>query len=164
MPSTKITDIQKDLPVLNRALAQLDQLAAIVKEHGYFFTQINDTLSGLVHQQDAVASNNLMLTWSGSTLKFTWPAAFVRDTTGKYYPIEAGTSPVLTASTYYWVAYNPNQGTLSFNTNIATLMNIPSSLIICQIYAGTSAQSGTAGGGGTDPGTVGIIGRTYKNF
>lgn len=164
MSNVKITDITKDLPILNEQLERINAIENLVKSHDFFLTQINHTLQKQIHQQDAAGSNSLMLTWAGSTGKFSWPAGFIRDITGVYHPIPAGTSVALSPSTYYWVAWNPSQQSMSFQTSLATLQNIPQSLIAFQVFTGTAGQSGSAGGGGTDPGGTGYLGRAYKNF
>jgi len=160
----RITDIAKDLAVLNQQLAAIDQIRENVtqlqKNNGVLTEQVTKTQQ----QRGIVATNNVVFTWHGSSRTFTWPAAFVRDASNNYYPIPAGTSIVLQPSTYYWAAWNPTHQTMSWQTSVDVLASIPTLQVIANVFSGTSGQTGTAGGGGTAPGLDDINGLKYKLF
>jgi hypothetical protein len=160
----RITDIGKDLAVLNQQLAAIDQIRENVtqlqKNNGVLTAQVTKTQQ----QRGIVATNNVVFTWHGASLTFTWPAAFVRDASNNYYPIPAGTSIPLLASTFYWAAWNPTHQTMSWQTSVDALASVATLQIIANVFSGTAAQSGHAGGGGTEPGLDGINGTKYKLF
>jgi hypothetical protein len=164
MAFVRITDINKDLPVLNDALASIADLQQFVNEQRQQNQALAAKLQTISQQKGTTSTNNLQLTWTGSTLKFSWPAAFVRDAFNNYFPIPAGTSQALLASTNYWVGWNAAQQQMSFQVNLNLLTSIVNELIVCQIFSGTAGQSGSAGGGGTDPGGTSPVLRSYKLF
>ena len=160
----KITDINKDLPILNDKLAQIDQLQVQINQQKQLSAQINQQLAKLNGTQDGVAVNSLDLTWTGSTLTISWPAGFVRNTSHDYEPFPAGSQAGLSASTNYWIGWNPFQQAMSIQASINTLQNIRNISVICEFYTGTAGQSGPAGGGGTEVSGTGLNGRPYKLF
>lgn len=160
----KITDIEKDLPMLNKELAKFDSIQQELERVQNQSLKLNTNFAQLTNRRSVISTNNLVLTWSGTTLKLSWPAAYVRDLSQNYFPIPAGTSQPLLASTYYWVGWNPDQHTMSFQTLLDSLTNIPNILVLCQIFTGTAAQTGTAGGGGSVPSLDDLNGAKYKLF
>lgn len=159
--TVKITNIEKDLPLLNRALEQLATLQADHDTVKSNVAKLNVTLQNFVHLRDAVSTNNVVFMWSGASSTVSWAAAYVKDTLGVTHPIPAGTSQVLSPSTAYWAAWNPEQGTMSFETSLATYSNFPNLIVLSNIQTGTSGGSGSIGGGGTDPGGGGPGGKQY---
>jgi hypothetical protein len=109
------------------------------------------------------AQNNIVFTWAGSTSTLSWTAGFVKDQKGRFLPIPAGNA-VLNPSTTYWAAWNPVHQTMSFQTSLGAFKGIKNLIVICSVFTGTTAQSGTAGGGGSDPGGDSLNGRIYKFF
>jgi hypothetical protein len=160
----KITEIGKDLPQLNRELTRIDthesQIASLKSQFGI----VTKHLDEIKNRREVVSTNNLTFTWTGGTLKLSWAAGFLRDNALKYYTALAGTSLALTASTYYWIGWNPKQAQMSFQTSLDKLTNLGNILVVCRVFTGTAGQSGVAGGGGSEPGGDGVSGATYKNF
>lgn len=159
----KITDIYKDVPILNKALADLDKVIEAQNQQ----LQQNHLMQqqfALITQNAAkgvTASNNAVFTWTGSTSTISWAACYVHDSLDNYYPIPAGSQAGLAPSTAYWAGWNPAQQIMSFQTNIDTLLAIRNILILSHIQTGTAAGSGSVGGGGTDPGGSGGGGKQY---
>jgi hypothetical protein len=167
-----------DIVIINSELKRLDLLQATINDHAQ---QIANLTKHTLQIRDARAipsTNNLTFTWTGSTLTLSWLAGYIQDNSLKNYPVAAG-SLVVAASTLYWLAWNPIQQTMAFNTNLQTLVSglqLPqalatvgasdvaagNNLVICAVTTGTSGQSGTAGGGGSDPGGVGVSGTVYN--
>ena len=149
------------LEIINRKLETFDlqqKQIAILKNS---IKGLQANVNSLQNQKQSVGSNNLVLSWSGPTLKVSWPAAFVISRAGVTYHIAAGEVAVA-ASTSYWFAWNITQYTMSFNQSLQALDNLPNLIVICRITTGTSGQSGVAGGGGSDPGATGAIGKEYS--
>jgi hypothetical protein len=163
----KITDISKDLPRLNTEIQRLDlhqqQITALQTQVGQLQkTLLVDTVQGPTNH---LSQNNIVFTWTGSTLTLSWAPAFIHSV-GNYLHIATG-HMVLAASTYYWMAWNSKHQTMSAQTSYQALLqaNGANNLsILCQIFTGTAGQSGPAGGGGTEPGGVGNNGKQYKDF
>lgn len=156
----KITDL-KDLPRLNVELARLDlhaqqiaELRAELRKH-QVRTDLESQTNGVPNQ------NNVVFTWTGALIN--WTAAYVKDHSGAFLPIAAGSRPLL-ASTAYWAAWNPEHQSMSFQTKLTAYDNIPNALIICKFFTGTSAQTGVAGGGGGDTGGSAFNAKEYSNF
>lgn len=134
-------------------LEQLKQIVAEVQAQGISEAQSN----GVPNQ------NNITFTWTGGTLTVSWAAGYVKDHHNHFLPIPAG-SRALSASTFYWAGWNPFHRTMSFQTSLAGFKSNSNILILSQFKTGTGAQTGTAGGGGSDPGGDGLNGRLYINF
>jgi hypothetical protein len=159
----RITDYEKDLPRLNIELQRLDQLEQRINKLNDLAISnqqvvIQENLANGVQDQ-----NNLTFTWTGATLTMSWAPGYVKDHQGHYNHVAAG-SQVLAASTYYWVAWNTIHQTMSFNVNLDLLHGKPSLLVLCQVFTGTGAQTGAAGGGGTAVNGRDLSGLKYKNF
>jgi hypothetical protein len=161
----RIKDATKDLPLLNNELQRLDkhqqQISTLTTQLGQIRKQFLNSQSE-VAPENHLGQNNVIVIWSGGTLTATWNNSYTRSN-GRYLPIVNG-SQVLVASTYYWVGWNPTHLTMSFQPDIHALVNIPSEIILGQIFTGTAIQSGNAGMGGTEPGGHGINGKQYKAF
>lgn len=164
MANIRITDVVKDLPILNQALQELDRLSAISIEQQLINTGLQRQIQSSINTRGVTATNNVTFSWAGSSSELTWATGFARDSNNKYYPIPAGSSGTLSPSTHYWIGWNPSQQTMSFQTSLNALAQIPQILVLCNIFTGTTAQAGAAGGGGTEPGLDGPNGLKYKNF
>jgi len=124
-------------------------------------------------------TNNLAFTWTGSTSTLSWPQGWIKDKNWgtqvlglapvssapgpvHIWTVTAG-SAVLTPSMYYWLAWDPDRQTMRITQDADSLHGDDDVQIICQIYTGTSGQSGSAGGGGSTGGSD-LSGARYKNF
>jgi hypothetical protein len=125
-------------------------------------------------------TNNLNFTWTGSTGVVSWAAGAIRDknasaqSPGTPAAVSAapGTLHVWTVppgtvnclpSTYYWMVWNPQKQTMLATTDVSAGFQNHNNLVLCQIYTGTSGQTGSAGGGGSNGG-VDLSGARYKAF
>lgn len=163
-----------DLGQLNRALQRIDKLEK----------QLNNTRAGLAQVSkkvtvlDAVhapspTTNDLVLTWTGGTSTVSWPAGSVQDKNAQAIiqapgqvhttPIIAGARNGLAPSTYYWVGWSKTQNQMVFTTDAHPILNQQDIHMICRIFTGTGAQTGVAGGGGSQS-TRDLSGLAYKNF
>lgn len=165
MSILRITDIDKDLPKLNDALKNLavaqNDIAFLKLQNKQLLTLVNATTP----EPQANFDSNAVFTWTGATLTLSWNNFSLRDTvSGKVVPVAAGSIASLATSTYYWLAWNPVQHTMSHNTVKSVLTNLPNLIIVAQVFTGTGGQSGAAGGGGASPGNIDDAGLRYKNF
>ena len=159
----KITNIEKDIPILNKALEDLDKVVEAQRQQLQQNTLMQKqlTLIGQSAAKGITASNNAVFTWNGTTSTVSWAPCYVHDSLDRYYPIPAGSQAGLAASTAYWAGWNPVQQTMSFQTNLDALLAISNILILSHIMTGAAGSSGTVGGGGTDPGGSGGGGKQY---
>lgn len=126
--------------------------------------------------------NNLVFTWHGGTSTITWPAGFIRDRNaghgarvlaGSFLSsargnvhtqlIPAGTLTGVSASTYYWLGWDPQGQVMIISKNVNDVFFHDNSFTICQLFTGTGAQTGVAGGGGSQSG-IDLSGARYKLF
>lgn len=151
-----------DLNLLNIQLDRLEtihnQVATLQTQLSTAATKINSVSSTHVPS----TSNNLQFTWTGSGSKISWPAGSVKDALGINIPVLAGSTNV-SASTYYWLAWNKVHNQMVIDTNADNLLQNKNNTVICQLYTGTTGQSGVAGGGGSQSG-VDLSGSRYKLF
>lgn len=179
----KITKI--DLVQLNRQFG--DKIDDILTRLGNA-ERIAHNASAQIEQLDFVhakpTTNNIIFTWHGGTLSVTWPQGFIQDknagrevvvgtgfstakgparTSAHTYPVVAGTQTGLTANTYYWVGWNHVGQQMVFTTDAGALFQGTHMHIIAQIFTGTGAQTGVAGGGGSQS-AVDLSGARYKLF
>lgn len=152
--STRITDIQKNLPALNKQLAELEDLRVEVKKLRRLVSQHAKSLGSIEKTREFTGVNNITFTWTGATLTLSWSAGSVQDRNENYVPIPSG-SRVLVATTHYWAAWNPVHQVMVFATNLSTINKNPNNLVLCRIHTGAGGASGTAGGGGADSATFG---------
>jgi len=161
MATERITAFDESgLNLINRKLETFDLQQKQIMLVKNSLANLNASITDLQNRKQTVGADNLSLTWTGATQLVSWPAAFVYSKEQETFAIPAGSVAAL-SSTAYWFAWSPSQATMSFNTNLQTLNAINNLIVICQITTGTSGQSGLAGGGGTDPGGVGPIGKEY---
>ena len=168
----RIANLPADLAIINSELKRLDQYQSQLSGLTDRLVSL-ETHTAEIRDTRAIPSvNNLIFTWTGGTLTLSWPAGFVQDSSLTHYPVVAG-SLVLVASTVYWLAWNPRQQVMAFNTSLHTLFSnsdaftaapAGNNLIVSSVKTGTGGQTGVAGGGGSDPGGTGPSGKAYVNF
>src|SRR6266403_5267582 len=92
-----------DLREINR---QLEDLQTVKKQLGLLTQQLG-SVGVQLKQIDIIhapsTTNNMLFTWTGSTLTLSWPAGSVRDKNGINVPVLAGSIGNLIANTYYWL-------------------------------------------------------------
>src|SRR5574337_421472 len=156
MPPIQISDPIKDVAKINSAFQQLDALytrvAASEKQINFVQTTSQQ------HQQlaEITGTNNLTFTWTGSTGTISWAAGSVLNRQGNYVPIPAGSITGLSASTTYWLAWNPVHAVMAHSTSLAAIQPNKNNLVICNVTTLGSGASGAIGGGGTDAGGNGF--------
>lgn len=165
----RITDIVRDLPRINTEFARFDLHQQQIED---IRSQVGQLQKHLLTEEAKIApaqqlgQNNITFTWTGATLTISWGAGYVFSN-GHYLPVPAGSTTGV-ANTYYWMAWNPKQQTMSRAASLNTILALPNThnlLILAQIFTGTGAQAGALGGGGTEPGGgVGINMKQYKLF
>lgn len=148
MSHERLTDVQKEISKLNRQLAKFHELQSDILNLKKKTGSLAADIEQLGHQRDDSATNNLTISWDGPNLKLTWTAGYVKDRKNRVYQIPAGERTGLTASTYYWLGWNPIHETMSVTTALQQLVDIPNILVIAQVFTGTNVQTGAAGGGG----------------
>lgn len=157
----RITDAS-DLGQLNRALSGIDDLQRQ-------FGQLNKQLGAVNHQiqtintkQIPATTNNLQFVWTGSTTTLSWGNGSVNDRENINVPVRAG-SLILAPSSYYWLAWNSVHQQMAAQVAADGLLQNQNNIVICQIFTGTSGQSGVAGGGASS-GNSDLSGARYKLF
>lgn len=154
---------ETDLREINR---QLEQITTVRKQLESLSQKVGNQ-SAQLKQVDIVhapaTTNNLLFTWTGSTLTLSWPAGSVRDKNGANRPVAAGSIGNLTASTYYWLSWNPVHQVMSAQISAESSLENPGNIVICQLFTGTAGQTGTAGGGKSS-GHSDLSGSRYKLF
>lgn len=162
MPNTtRLTAFdQSGLELINRQLETFDlqkkQIATLNSQTASLLQRI----ASLENQKQTTGANNLVFTWTGPSSTISWAPGFVEDRQGNVYPVVAG-SLTANASTHYWYAWNPKQAAMSQQQLLTELTGLSNLLVVCGLVTGTSGQTAAAGGGGTDAGGVGVIGKDY---
>lgn len=160
-----------------------DRLSKLEKEHQTLKFQTSNL--DFVHARPTF--NNLTFTWTGGSTTLSWTAGWIKD---KNAVVDTGTAfsqspswrfangiPVatthnigvpagsltLSASTYYWLGWDTAGQLMHATTDITTLYTHHDVQVICQLFTGTGAQTGTAGGGGSQGGSD-LSGARYKLF
>jgi hypothetical protein len=152
------------------------KLEADVNRIDKLLTSLRQSLLVKASTTESRYINNIVFTWTGGTLTLSWSAGYLQEQTGTnqqlggttpnnliVYPISAG-SRVVSASTYYWVAWNIPQQQMIVSTDIVAILNDVNSRLIGNLYTGTGAETGTAGGGGSNGAGTGYGVETWKNF
>lgn len=178
-----------DLNQVNKQIDLIDQLHERVSQLETMMQNVQFQTSQLDYVHARPTFNNITFTWTGSTGTISWNKGWIRDKnsltvdTGQAYSagssfklngapqpavtqtiaVLAGSISSLSASSYYWMAWNVSNATMYALTDITKLYTQTNMQIICQVYTGTSGQSGTAGGGGQAGGTD-LSGARYKLF
>lgn len=170
-----------DLAQVNKQVDRIDKLEHLVGDMKVLLDNVGHqtTVSDPSHAPQT--TNNIAFTWTGATLTLSWAKGFIKDKnwnaqSAKGTPVKssapgaqhqwlvpAGSLSPLNASTYYWMAWDPVHQVMRATTDASVLHSNYSLLIICQLFTGTGAQSGSAGGGGSNGG-VDFSGTRYKNF
>lgn len=168
---------------LDQINRQIDTLDTLQNQVGALQSQ-SDFTSQQVAINDPIhapaTTNNLHFVWNGGTQTIAWEAGFIKDKNWTaqtlsrpailssapgqqhVYAVQAGGTS-LAPSTYYWAGWDHAHQQMVITPNADQIHGNHNVHIICQFYTGTSAQSGSAGGGGSTGG-VDLSGSRYKNF
>lgn len=149
---------QSGLELINRQLEQFDLLKKQIANLQSSADASQQRIAELQNQKQSTGANNLIFTWAGGGNLLTWAQGYVQDRVGVIYPVPAG-ARVSTPAQVYWMGWNPAQQQMSAVPALTQLTAIPTILVICSVRTG--GADGVAGGGGTDPGGVGVIGKEY---
>jgi hypothetical protein len=169
-----------DLVQVNNQIDKIDNLQSQVgalKANSDFVTQ-QVTIADPIHA--VPTTNNLTFTWTGSSSALTWSPGFIKDKNWQAQtlprPVAKSSAPGqqhvygttggtlnLNPSTYYWVGWDYVHRQMVANVDASVLHGNFNVHVLCQIYTGTSGQTGVAGGGGSTGG-VDLSGSRYKNF
>jgi hypothetical protein len=169
-----------DLDQVNKQFDKIDilqsQVDHLVSQSNFAAQQV--VIADPIHAPQT--TNNLSLTWTGGTKVLSWPLAYIKDknwaaqTTSRpaaissapgqqhIYTIPPGTL-TLNPSTYYWIGWDAPHQQMIATLDASTIHGNYAVHIVCQIYTGTTSQTGSAGGGGSTGG-VDLSGSRYKNF
>lgn len=168
-----LDQINRQLDILDTVNAQLQDVQSKLNNIGQ---SVN--ITDPIHAPQT--TNNIAFTWTGSTLKLSWTAGWVKDKNWSaqtlarpafqstapgqqhIFAIPAGTL-TLVASTYYWLGWDPDHQTMRATQDASSLHGDKDLHILCQLYTGTAGQTGSAGGGGSTGGSD-LSGLRYKNF
>lgn len=153
---TDLREINRQLEHITTLKKQLDDLTQKVGNVGVQIKQVD-----ILHAP--ATTNNILFTWTGGTLTLSWPAGSVRDKNGANRPVLAGSIGSLLASTFYWLSWNPVHQIMTAQIAADSAFENPGNIVICQLFTGTSGQSGTAGGGKSS-GHSDLSGSRYKLF
>ncbi len=167
-----LTDVTRDLPLLNRQLAELEQAIQRVRESQDQIAIAHDKINKQLAKNEATHVNNIDFQWDGPNSKITWTDGFIKSDEGPLYPVRAGEITGLSANTTYWMAFNVAQNVMvaSLTAEAVTDVNKPALHLICSLYTGTVVQTGSAGGGGSTWGGGGsapgddTVGKSYVLF
>jgi hypothetical protein len=174
MPAAGRVTNPADLGQLNRALQRIDKVEKRLLQTQDQLFQVQKRVSTLdVLHAPVPTTNNLVATWTGSTGTLSWNTSDIQDknanslisTTGIIHttPVTAGAVHGLTPSTHYWMGWSTTQKQMLILNDAHPIINKDDIRIICRVFAGTSGQSGVAGGGGSEA-LRDLSGLTYKNF
>jgi hypothetical protein len=168
-----LVQINKQIDILDSVSAQVSSLQKQLNNVS-FQTAVSDP----IHAPST--TNNLVYTWTGSSTTLSWNQGFIKDknwkaqTTSQIPPKSAAPGSqhmygipsgnlTLNHSTYYWIGWDTFQQKMVATTDASELHGNYNVHILCQLYTGTTGQTGFAGGGGSNGG-VDLSGLTYKNF
>lgn len=175
-----------DLDQINRQFDRLDTIEKSVQQNQQTQSNLKTQIASLDFEHGKLTTNNLVFTWTGATHTISWGNGFLQDKNAiaqvtsqtlpgrapkvssapgalHNYPILAGSTTAVVASTYYWAAWNPAQQLMVFNQDAGLLYQNSSLIVICQFFTGTSGQTGAVGGGGVN-GITDLSGLSYKLF
>lgn len=160
----RVSKLPQDLRRLNDALSLFDQAQRDLTYFRQKQTSQTQSITTTFTNQDRISNTNLTFTWTGGTTTLSWAAGFIKDKNGKVYAVPAG-SRSLTASTIYWVAWNPFHKVMAFSsTGSDSLAKNKNNFLVCSLKTGTGIQTGTAGGGGSESGGSATTGNRYVLF
>ncbi len=153
--SLVISDIKTDLPKLNKELQRLDSLQQQLDLANKKLANQDQRLKLVQgHQSDFTPTNNLVFTWANPNL--TWPAGWIRDNTGRNFPVPAGTISGLTNTGVYWLGWNDGHQVMASSHSLSDIA-VPLIITVCRV----TLNAGVVGCGGHDPGGVGPNGHIY---
>lgn len=160
----RITSFEDVATANKHVVDKIAKLEKAIKDSNSRFDQLQHKyLNTLDSQRNAHTTNNLVFTWTGGSTTLSWPAGNLQDPLGKTEVVKAG-SQVLTASTYYWLIWNRAHKRLIAVPGLTNdIFGNHANHILCQIFTGTSGQTGVAGGGGSTS-IRDLSGTRYKNF
>ncbi len=168
------------LDQINRQIDILDNLQNQVGSLQSKLNNIGQTTNITDPTHAPQTTNNIIFTWTGSTTTLSWLAGYIKDKNWQaqtlarpaflstapglphIYAVVAGHITLL-PSTYYWLGWDPDHQIMRATVDASSLHGDKDLHIICQLYTGTSGQTGVAGGGGSTGG-VDLSGLRYKNF
>jgi hypothetical protein len=169
--------LNKAVDRITKAEARIIQLQQELAVHAGQLSQLD-----FVH--GVQTSNNLVFTWTGDNAghgKITWPQGWLKDKNaataliakplsaapGHFHilPIPANSTGItgLNPSTYYWMGWNKLQQQMIATTDVSIIYQNFNAYVVCQLFTGTTAQTGVAGGGGVNGG-IDLSGAKYKLF
>lgn len=168
------------LDQINRQIDTLDILRSQIAELKSRLDIVGNSAAIADPIHAPATTNNMVFTWTGATTTLSWPQGYLKSKNWNaqtitlpaikssapgqqhVYTIPAGSMSLL-ASTYYWLGWDASHQTMLATKDASTLHGNYNVHIICQIFTGSGAQTGTAGGGGSQTG-VDLSGTRYKNF
>lgn len=153
-----------DLVEINRALSHIDDLKKELRSTKQNLEAVKHQVGLLDYLHAPLTTNNLVFTWTGSTLTLSWPAGSIHDKNLVNIPVQAGTISNLLASTYYWMAWNKIHQQMVANPLADVVFQTQNNLVICKLFTGTAGQTGVAGGGGSASSKSDLSGFQYKLF
>lgn len=173
------SELNKALDRIDRAEKKIITLQDQLKLHGHQLSQLD-----FAHGPQT--TNNMVFTWTGDTLgagKITWAAGWLKDKNASatkltppfssapgaihIIPILANATGItgLTPNTYYWMCWSKLQQQMFATIDASFGYQNFNTFVICQVFTGTTAQTGVAGGGGSlVAGGSEFSGAKYKNF
>lgn len=160
----RITSFEEAATANKQVLNKITALEKRVQEGDDRFNQLQHKyISTLESQRNSHTTNNLVFTWTGGSTTLSWPIANLQDALNKTHVLPAG-SLVLAPSTYYWMLWNETHNRIIAVTGLTkTFFTNNENHILCQLFTGTSGQTGVAGGGGSTS-QRDLSGARYKNF
>jgi len=157
----KITNPQ-DAGQVNKELGyQIEALRKELNTLRHHFKELHHRVNNIDAQHAPLTTNNLVFTWTGSTSTLSWPAGFIRHKNSLNVPVPAGSITGLSANTFYWMTWSISQQKML--AQISAPLQNANNIVLCQVFTGTTGQSGTAGGGGIVGGSD-LSGSRYKQF
>lgn len=169
-----------ELNQLNPQLQRIDELHSRLAAVESQLKNTSQQITQLDYGHAPLTTNNLTFTWTGGTKTISWGNGFIQDKNAvaqrlaqtpvssaagppHNIQVQAGSLVVPTASTYYWLGWDNQHLQMAASKDAGSLLQNHNVVIICQLFAGTSGQTGTAGGGGSTGGTE-LSGAKYKLF
>src|SRR6266568_4827827 len=153
----RVTKIPEDLRRLNDQLANLDKTTRdLVQLAQTSQGQIAD-LDKVAAQRNPTTTNNIVFSWDG-TATISWTKGYIQAIDKTNFPVTSGSRAGFSATTTYWVVWNPNQKVMAINADLRAIASNKNNIILGQITTLGTGVSGTIGGGGTMSGGSGSSG------
>ena len=147
--ATRIKDAVKDIAKINSEFERTDKLEERLKQLEARLEQVNKERIETADRDATTHINNINFAWDGPNLKLTWVVGYVKNAAGKIYQVPAGEITGLTASTHYWMAWNPEHQQMSAQTSIEPFVGKKNFIVICNLHTGAAGAAASAGGGGS---------------